>query len=261
MSARSKPHICRAVIALTGFLLPLLFTVVDAKDITIIRRLEGSFLTDTSGVSVTQPPYIQVIRSKDGFDYLMSRFDKMSNRVTKGRVEYLRKQMVSMDYNKHMLIGVFSQPMDNYKMTLEGVNMDSANRSIEVSIFYQHNEVGQGEAPAKSIYYIIAVAQRSENPVTLLATEVEGTKDTPTAKLLTVTGRVMPVESGTGLQLAPVVVRRQAKSSYFIRDESGMKMLERYIGMVVTLQGTVSRERDNLHQWELEVKKIVRVYQ
>ncbi len=233
--------------------------VSEAKSVPIVRKIEGSFLTNVAGSSVTQPPYIQVMRSREGFDYAINGFERLKNRITQSRINYLKKQLKGLDFTKYMLVGVFSQPMDNYKMTLNRISVDDYNSSIEVSISYRHKIQNLRIPPKKSIHYVLVVVRKSDLPVILQATELVSSKNRKPAKLITVTGRLMDFSGGSDLQLVPVVIKRGSKNSYYIKGEQAGP-LRQYISKVVTLQGTVSRERNSPYEWDLTVMSIVKIY-
>lgn len=235
----------------------------DGK-IKVIRQFNGSFLTNVAGSSLTRPPYIQVIRSRDGLEYLLARFEKLKNRITQRRINKLRAKLKNFNFNKHMIVGVFSQPMDNYKMKMERVEKDSVGKAIELFVNYRHKIKINRIPPKKSIHYILAVIPKSDYPVIMTTTEMVPAKSKKQknqkklAKLITVTGRLMALRDND-LQLVPVVIKRGKKNSYYIRGAQTEK-LEAYIGKVVTLQGTVSHERNSPYEWDFTMKKIVKIF-
>ncbi len=243
------------------FLAPAVFAS-EENHVKVIRQYSGSFLTNVAGSSLTRPPYIQAIRSKDGLEYLLGGFEKLKNRITQRRINKLRGQLKKLDFSKHMLVGVFSQPMDNYKMKIEKVVKDTAGNAIELIVNYQHQIKSNRIPPKKSIHYMLAVIPKSDYPVVLMATEMVPAKSkkrkAKLAKLITVTGRLMALR-GNDLQLVPVVIKRGKKHSYYIRGEQTGK-LEEHLGKVVTLQGTVSHERNSPYEWDLTVNKVVKVF-
>jgi len=60
--------------------------------------------------------------------------------------------------------------------------------------------------------------------------------------------------------MVPVVIKRGNKNSYYIKGAQAEPLMK-YAGKVVTLQGTVSRERNSPYEWDLTVIKIVKVFQ
>lgn len=229
-----------------------------AEDVQVKRKLSGTFLTNVAGSSVNQPPYIQVIRSKEGLEYLLSEFERHKNRITKSRVDSIRKKLSGLDYDRNMLVGVFSQPMDNYRLSLDKMTLDTESKAIDVEVSYQHKIKNYRIPPKKSIYYTLAVIPKSDYPVILDAKEIVSSKNKPDAKLITITGRLMPI-SDDGLQLVPVVIKRGNKNSYYIKGDQA-EPLSRHLGKVVTLQGTVSRERNSPYEWDFTVKRIVKIF-
>ncbi len=231
---------------------------VSAK-IAVKKKFEGSFLTNVTGTSLSQGPYIQVIRSKAGLDYSLSQFEKLKNRITQLRITSLRKSLASVNYNKNMLVAIFSQPMDNYKLSMENMTMDKGDNVIEVAVNYSHKMSNPRIPPKKSIYYLITVVPKSDFPVILHATELlQKKKGERVSKVITVTGRLMLL-SGNDLQLVPVVIKRGNKNSYYITGPK-TEELARHIGKVVTLEGSVSHERDGPYEFDLTVSKLVKVF-
>jgi hypothetical protein len=240
----------------------------EVEPVKIIRKLSGQFLTNVAGTSVTQPPYIQVMRSKAGLEYTLGQFESHKNRITQQRINTLRSQLAHVDYDREMVIGLFSQPMDNFDMELkqlteqfryeqEGGRRKKAGR-IVADVTYLHNLTTYAIPPKKTIHYLLLVVPTSDLPVTLEASEIVTKKGRSGQKVLTVTGRLMPL-TGDGLMLVPVVIKRGDKNSYYIRGEQALR-LEGHIGKVVTLQGTVSPERNSPYEFELDVEKVLKVY-
>ena len=238
------------------------------KRVPIYQKIEGTFLTNIAGTSITQRPYIQVIRSRAGLEYLLSQFDSSKNRITAQRLRRLRKQLKDVDIGegKKMIIGVFSKPMDNYHITLERVVAEIPDQNnlggeppVFVEVTYLHKIKNPPIPPKKSIYYLLLVADDSKSPVILRTTELveRKAKGKKTARVITVTGRLMPLK-GEELQLVPVVIRRGNKNSYYIRNQQALD-LYKHTGKVVTLQGTVSLEMNSPYEFEFDVQKLVKV--
>ena len=230
-----------------------------AAAVPVSQKVEGSFLTNQAGVSATQPPYIQTLRSREGFEYTLNRIDKLKNRVTHQRVEVLRKTLAGVNYDTHMILAVFSQPMDNYEMSLSSITMDAEARAIEVNLSYRHDLRPVAIPPVKSIYYLMLAVPRSDLPVILNASEVTVTPARREARVVTVTGRLMKFSGGETLQLVPPVISRKDKNSYYIRGKQAAA-LAKHTGKVVTLRGAVSQERNSPYEWDLNVHELVKVY-
>lgn len=231
----------------------------SAAAIPITQKVEGSFLTNQAGVSATQPPYIQTLRSREGLEYTLNRIDKLKNRVTHQRVETLRKILSGVNYDTHMILAVFSQPMDNYIMSISSITMDREGRAIEVNLTYRHDLRPVAIPPVKSIHYLMMVIPRSDLPVILNASEVTVTPARRPARVVTVTGRLMKFSGGETLQLVPPVISRENKNSYYIRGKQAAT-LNKHIGKVITLKGAVSQERNSPYEWDLDVHEVVKVY-
>lgn len=231
----------------------------EAGSVKIHRKIKGSFLTNVAGSSVSQPPYIQVIRSRDGLDYTLSRFGKLKNKITQRRIDYLQRQLAGLDFDKVMIIGIFSQPMDNFNISVGDVTVDDGRGAMEVEVSYTHKIKNLRIPPKKSIHYTLLITPKSDLPVTLKAIERVRSKKRKDAKLITVTGRVMKYGGGEELQLVPVVIKRGNKNSYFLKGGMADSLFE-HTGKVVTLRGTLSRERNSPYEFDLTVKKIVKVF-
>lgn len=248
--------------------LPLFFAtalfsgVSSAEKVRVFKKASGSFITSVAGTSVTQAPYIQIIRSANGFDYTFLKFDRIKNKITKSRLKKLRKKIANVDFNKQMIVAIFSHPTDNYRMAIKSINYKQDDGFIQVDVTYQHNIRNYRIQPKKSIHYALAVIPKKPFPVVMSAKEEVSKKNKGKAKkaskAITVTGRLMALASGEGLQLVPVKIRRGSKNSYYIKGKQAEE-LEEFIGKVITLEGVASRDRDGPYEFDLEVKKVVKV--
>lgn len=248
-------------VALFALILTMVITApAQATKIKITTKIKGAFLTTVAGSSTSQPPYIQVIRSREGLDYLLGRFKKHKSRVTRNRLKKLERKLSKVNFEKYMVVGVFSKPMDNFKMKISNATIDTDEKMIELKVTYQHKIRTYQIPPKKSIHYLIAVIEKSDYPVILQATQLVASKkkNAPPEKVVTVTGRLMPL-SGANLQLVPVVIRRGKKNSYYIRGAQ-TETLEKHVGKVITLQGTVSHERNSPYEWDFTVNKVVKIF-
>ncbi len=153
--------------------------------------------------------------------------------------------------------------MDNYKLSLNKIGLDKKEKIVEVDVSYRHKMVTPHIPPKKSIHFMLLVVPLSDYPVILQATEtvIRNKRGNKKAfKVVTVTGRLMPLKNNR-LQLVPVVIKRGSKNSYYVAEPlpEGMN-LHRYIGKVVVLQGTISHERNSPYEADLTVNKLVKVY-
>ncbi|MBF0170771.1 MAG: hypothetical protein HQK87_06755 [Nitrospinae bacterium] len=234
-------------------------------DLPVSRTISGQFLTNVAGTSVTQPPYIQVMRSREGFEYTLSQFASLKNRTTQQRIQELRRQVTGIDWSRQMIIGLFSPPMDNFALTLTRLSRQTRGGgdirdagTIIVEVKYRHEVKSYSIPPKKTIDYQMLVVAKSDLPVILRATEEIIRNGGSGRTALTVTGRLMPL-TGDDLQLVPEVIKRGNKNCYYIRGEQALR-LEQYIGRVITLQGTVSPERNSPYEFELDVEKVLKLY-
>ncbi len=258
-SSPSGKRILRFTAAAMALSLVLSAHAGQADTIPLTRKLAGSFLTNNKGSSIAQPPYIQVIRSREGLEYTLSRFERFKNKITQRRVNNLRKKLAGVNYKKQMLVWIFSQPMDNYKMNLKSMAFNEDRSMIEAKVSYLHKIKNFRIPPYKSIHYIVAVMPKSDLPVILQASETSSSKKKKPTRLVTVTGRLMALSDGSDLQLVPAKIKRGNKSSYYIRGAQAGPLLK-YAGKVVTLRGTVSRERNSPYEWDLTIQKVVKIY-
>ncbi len=239
------------------FFLPA-YTKAEAS-IAISREMKGSFITTVRGSSVTQPPYIQVIRSREGLEYTLSRFERFKKKITQKRIDKLRKKLSNTNYKKNMLVCVFSPPMDNFKMNIKSLAENEDGSAIEAIVTYIHKIKNVRIPPFKSIHYVMAIIPKSDLPVILRSEEIFSSKNRKDTKKVTVTGRLMLLNNGVDLQLVPVVIKRGSKNSYYVKGAQAKPLLK-HVGKVVTLKGAVSIERDSPYEWDLTVDRVVKIY-
>ena len=231
----------------------------SAEKIRISKKYEGSLITSVVGTSVTQEPYIQVIRSTSGLDYTFLKFERIKNLTTKSRLRILRRKIAKVDFEKQMIVAIFSRPTDNYKMGIKSLAYSSDEGYISVDVTFKHRIANYSIAPKKSIHYILAVIPKNPFPVVMIAKETLSKKNTKVTKAITVKGRLMALLPGEGLQLIPVKIRRGSKNSYYIKGKQA-EDLEEFIGKVITLRGVASRDTDGPYEFDFSVDKVVKVY-
>jgi hypothetical protein len=246
-------------IAFIALLVSISAPVTAEASISISREMSGSFITNVRGSSVTRPPYIQVIRSREGLEYTLSRFERFMKKVTQRRIDKLRKRLSNINYEKNMLVCIFSQPMDNFDLKIKSLSETEDGSAIEAFVSYRHKIKNIRIPPFKSIHYVMALVPKSDLPVILRSEEIVSSKNKKDTKKVTVTGRLMLLNNGTDLQLVPVVIKRGSKSSYYVRGAQAEPLLK-HVGKVVTLQGAVSIERDSPYEWDLTVARVVKIY-
>ncbi len=230
-----------------------------AKSVRIYRKHSGSFLTNVVGSSVTEPPYIQVIRSRDGFDHFISKYERLKNRTTQRRIDKLRSNFYWLDYRRYMIIGIFTKPMDNYELKLNRIDKSDDGKVIEAHVTYKHKVRAMHIPPKKSVHYIMVAVKKSNLPVLLLADTKENNGKKKPNEQVTVTGRLMTISGSADLQLVPTRIKRGNKDSYFIKGDQA-ESLRKHAGKVVTLRGTVSHETDSPYEWDLTVDDVKKVY-
>jgi hypothetical protein len=227
-----------------------------AKPVKIKNRFQDSLTTNVMGTSLTTPPYIQVLRSKRGEAHLLNRFKAFNNLSAVRSLRKLKRQMRHINYDKRMVIAVLSQPVDNYELKVNKVEV--VDDIIKVKVSYKHELRNYQIPPKKSIHFVMVVVDKMSHPAVLETRQIKVKTNTKETKKVTVTGRLM-LWTESAYQLIPVRIRRGKKQSYYIRGEK-LEELEQYLGKVITLAGTISHERDGPYESELTVQKIVKVY-
>jgi len=228
------------------------------SSIKILQKIHGSLITSVKGTSTSKLPYVGVIRSKEGLDYLINDFMKHKNRTTHARLKSLRSSLSSVNFNEEMIVSVLSPPIDNYKLKLVDVRSKEEEGYMEVQVDYTHRLVNYRIPPYKSIYYLMIVVPKNSSPVVLKPVHLQAKKaKEQKSKPVKVTGKLLR-GTNNDLHLVPLKIKRGSKNSYYIRG-SQAKELEPYIGKVVTLEGEISREKDGPYESDLTVTRIVKV--
>ena len=227
-----------------------------AKPVGIKSRFQDSLTTNVMGTSLTTPPYIQVLRSKRGAAHMLNRFKAFNNLSAVRSLRKLKRQMRHINYDKRMVIAVLSQPMDNYELKVNKIEL--VDDVINVKVSYKHELKNYQIPPKKSIHFVMVVVDKMPQPAVLETRQIKVKTTTKESKKVTVTGRLM-LWTDSAYQLIPVRIRRGKKQSYYIRGEK-LEELEQYLGKVITLAGTISHERDGPYESELTVQKVVKVY-
>jgi hypothetical protein len=223
-------------------------------ELRLVKIINDSFPTNVLGTSISAPPQIHTIRSKQGAEYFLRRFSGIHNRPAHYRLSVLKKRLTSIDYSRYMAIAVFSSPMDNYKLKIKNVGLE--NGVITARAEYSHVTRNYSIPPKKSVYCAFAVVKNLPHPVALEAKERKVKNRASELRKVTVTGRLLKY-SESAYQLVPVRIRHGKKNTYYIRGDQ-MKDLESYLGKVVTMAGTVSHEQNGPYEHELQVERVIK---
>jgi len=228
-----------------------------ASRIKLRQRISDRIQTNVLGTSIASAPNIQVIRSKDGAEYLINKYRGFHNLSSNSKLHKLKRQLRAIDYSKYMVISVISEPMDNYKLKIKNVEIESD--IIVVNASYRHQLKNYRIPPKKSIYYSMAVVKKMHQPVLLEAKQIKVKARAKARTEVTVTGRLMQYTENS-YQLIPVRIRRGKKNSYYIESHKNSQLAS-YLGKVVTLRGSVSHEKNSPYEHDLDVERLVKAYE
>ncbi len=235
------------------------FVHASPKTIKFIKEYNGSFVTTVKGTSLSQPPYISVIRSKDGVTYLFNKFRKIRNLATHNKALRLERELLRNDFSSRMVVAVLSHPTDNYKMdNVKMFELENKQR-IEVKVSYFHRDREYFIPPFKSIHYRIYVVKKSDLPVILNAEHIKKKiKKSKKKPFKTIYGTLQNWEEH-GKQLALINKSKRKKRVYYIKG-SLQEDLKQYVGKFVALRGEVITDSESVYEADFMVKKIVKIY-
>jgi hypothetical protein len=217
---------------------------------------EGSFHTNISGEPNFRPPYVQVIRTPDGLDYILSQYERMKDRFLGERLNMIKRKFGKVNFNEQMLIAVLSQPLDHFNMRYLGMDKGGGDGPITVRLSYRHDGRMTGKSGQKIIYYIIMVTPKSGQPVLLDARAESHGPKTP-LKPERVTGVLM--EYGDGKVQLVVETRARGKKSTFYVKGADLEALRGYLGKRVTLEGYIKPEGLSAYEREFTFLRIAKV--
>ena len=227
----------------------------SAKTIKFRAYPADSIPTNVQGTSITTSPNINVFRSKRGATYFINKFN-IKSLASNSRIRALRKQLRSVNYKTNMVILVMTEPMDNYQINIRKVELE--NDIITINVVYRHEMKDYRIPPKKAYYYYMITIKQMPQPVMIDSKQTNIKKNAAKkTKAVTVTGRLM-LWKESAYQIIPVKIRRGSKNSYYIRGEKMLEELKPYLGMVVTIKGTVSHEKDGPYENELTVTKVIK---
>jgi len=229
----------------------------ESRKVAVIKEIKDSLKTNIIGTSESSPPYVKIIRSKAGLDYLLNDFKKIRNYAVFDKVTALEKELSRINFNNLMLIAILTQPIDNYTLNVEGVFKNESEKKIEIIVDYRHIERKYDIPPKKSIYYHMLVMNKTDLPIFLKIKNLQNRKVLASKSSVFVTGRLL-FWKYQDLQLVPLKIKRKKSKIYYIKGKQALK-LEKYVGKVVTLQGKISNENDSPYELDLEVEKVIEV--
>lgn len=245
-------------------ILPILFLTLfisnlsaEEKRVPIIKEFKNSLQTNLIGTSENSPPYVKIIRSKAGVEYMLNDFKRIRNYAAADKIRMLEKELSRINFNELILIAIMTQPMDNYTLDLKGVFINEKEKKLEVIVDYRHLERSYDLSPKKSIYYHMIVTKKFDLPVFLKVKNLQYKKALASNPSVFVTGRLLYWKY-EDLQLVPLKIVRKKSKICYIKGRQTLK-LEKYVGKVVTLKGKISRESDSPYEADLEVEKVVEV--
>ena len=235
------------------------FVHASPKRIKFIKEYTGNFITTVKGTNLGQPPYISVIRSKDGVTYLFNKFRKIRNLTTHNKALRLERELLRNDFSSRMVIAVLSHPTDNYKIDKVKILEDENKQKIEVNAFYFHSDREYSIPPFKSIHYRFYVVKQSDLPVILNSERIKKKTKKPSKKpFKTIYGTLQNWEDH-GKQLALINKRKRKKRVYYIKG-SLQEDLKQYVGKFMALRGEVITDSESIYEADFMVKKIVKIY-
>lgn len=249
---RGYTKISLLIFCLLFFLNPAL---AEEKKIAVIKEIKDSLRTNIIGTSENSPPYVKIIRSKAGLEYLLNDFKRIRNYAVFDKVTALERELSRINFNDLMLIAILTQPMDNYTLDVKGVFKNDSEKKLEVRVDYGHIERNYDIPPKKSIYYHMLVINKNNLPIFLKVKNLQNRKALASNPSVFVTGRLL-FWKYQDLQLVPLKIQRKKSKIYYIKGKQALK-LEKYVGKVVTLKGKVSNENDSPYELDLEVEKVV----
>jgi len=228
-----------------------------AEKFPIISVNDGSFTTHVSESPSTQPPYIQVVRSSDGLDNVLSQFERLRGSHARYTLDNIRRKYGKLDYSQKMLLTIFTQPASGYSMRVTKAEKDESGGVIKVEVKYSISSTAY-KALKKSVYFILLVTPKSDLPV-MLITEQEKKGKVKARKMVEVTGVLMEYGGGK-IQLVAYSKSKGKRKTYYIK-EPDMETLAPLIGMKVTLEGEEVRREISAYEKELIYERVVQVEQ
>ena len=232
--------------------------LASTKNVKIFKERKGKFITNVKGIGRSQPPYLRVVRSKNGISYLFNKFRKIRKLYTHNKVLSLEQKLLAIDFKSKMVVAVLSFPTDNYQFeNIKIIEMENEQK-IEVSLSYLHKNIDFSIPPFKSIFYRFYVVKQSDFPVVLSSNLLHDQKPEQKKKTVKISGTLQRWGE-KGDQLALVNGRRRRKRVYYIKGKLRDK-LEQHVGQFMALKGEVTLDSESIYESDFLVKAIVKIY-
>jgi len=248
---------------LTIRILPIFLSILivspipaSAKAVRIFQQDEGYFTTNLSGEPNLRPPYLRAIRSTEEFDRFLGQYETLKGRYDEYRLGQVKRKFRKFNYQGKMLIAIFSQPLDQFSMSLKSV--EEEEDLLTVNMTYRHERLMGRSSNRKKVFFLIIAVPKSSAPIMLNATEVK-VKRNNNIKPSQMTGLLMEYGDGQ-VQLVVETKKRGKKSTYYIKDPD-YGVLQSHFGKKVTIEGYIKPEGLSAYEWEMTFKDLVKVYE
>jgi len=228
----------------------------QAEEFRALQIEEGTFRTNLAGEPNFRPPFVQVIRTQEGLDYVLAQYERMKDRYIAERMNQLKRQFGKINFNENMLIAVLSQPLDRFSMRYLGMDKSKGAGPITVRVSYYFDGRMTGKSGQKTVYFIFLVTPKTGQPVLLEAKSEGSPQKAENKPPQRVTGQLMEYGNGKA-QLVVETRGRGKKSAYYIKNVD-LEMLRPYFGKRVTIEGIVKPEGLSAYEREISFIKIVK---
>lgn len=251
--------ILKSLIVLFCILYPGTTVFASANRIKILKEYHGKFVTNVKGIGQNQPPYLRVVRSKEGINYLFNKFRKIRNLVTHNKTLFLERKLLKTNFSSQMVIAILSFPTDNYNIRKTKIIEYENKQKIEVKISYFHKNIEYSIPPFKSIFYKFYVVRHSDLPVVLTADPVYKKANEKKKKSSITMYGTLQKWGEQNEQLALINKSKRKKRVYYIKGTL-LNDLGQYIGKFMALKGIVTLDSESIYESDFLVEKIVKIY-
>lgn len=235
------------------------FVHASPQEIKFIKEYNGTFATTVKGESKSQPPYISVIRSKEGVTYLFNKFRKIRNLITHSKARHLELELLRNDFSSKMIVAILSHPTDNYEMTHIKMRNLESEQKIEVDLSYYHQDMEYPISPFKSIHYGFYLVKQSNFPVILNAKQIEEKTSKKEQSTLSLIYGTLQNWEDNGKKLVLIDSGERKKRVYYINGDLEEE-LQQYVGKFMALQGEIIKDSESVYEADFMVDKIVKIY-
>ncbi len=235
------------------------FVFASPKKIKILKEYHGNFITNVKGIGESKPPYVRVVRSKKGINYLFNKFRKIRNLITHNKALYLERKLLKTNFSSKMVIAILSFPTDNYKITNIKIIEHENEKNIEVKVSYFHKNASYSIPPFKAIFYKFYVIKQSHLPVVLTAELINKKNPKKKKKSLTTMYGTLQKWGEQGEQLALINKSKRKKRVFYLKGTL-LDELEQYVGKFIALRGEVTLDSESIYEADFLVTKIVKIY-